>query len=91
MAATMTMTEFNRFPSKVAREAERQDVIITNRGVGVLKVSKIRLTEDPIECLSRLGKVARLEQRSRFIGEHPKLTTDFDLGAMLDADRDHLE
>jgi hypothetical protein len=38
---TVTMTDLNRSPSRVARLAEREDVYVTERGVPRLRITRV--------------------------------------------------
>jgi antitoxin (DNA-binding transcriptional repressor) of toxin-antitoxin stability system len=92
MTVTMTMTEFNRYPSRVARAAQHGDVIITNHGTATLKISRVVPSDedDPLARLEAAGLLQRAKNPTS-TGVHPKYDTDIDLWAELDAERNRFE
>ena len=52
----MTMTEFNRNPSRAARLARTEAVIITDHGVPSLRIDSLLPMENPLDRLVKAGR-----------------------------------
>ena len=55
----MTMTDLNRTPARVARMAENEDVIITERGVPRLRLTKVDTQQSLRDRLIEMGVIVR--------------------------------
>ena len=90
---TVSMTEFNQNPSRIARLAERDEVIVLRRGRAVLKVTGVDASagEDPLDAMIRAGLARPPRARKRRTDPFPSVRTNADLGTMLDADRNRLD
>jgi hypothetical protein len=62
--ATITLTEFNRNPSRVAKIARTEDVIITDHGVATLELRRIHAHSSRLDQLRRQGQVQPARDRS---------------------------
>ena len=63
--ATITLTEFNRNPSRVAWLARTEDVILTDHGVATLELRAIGKPASRLDELRRAGLVSPARDRSR--------------------------
>jgi hypothetical protein len=63
--ATVTLTEFNRNPSRVARLAQTEDVIVTDHGVASLEVRRVGGQSSRLDQLRRAGVIRPARDRSR--------------------------
>ncbi|MDR1999165.1 MAG: hypothetical protein LBQ06_04385 [Frankiaceae bacterium] len=61
--ATVTLTEYNQRPSRVARLARYEDVIITDRGQPVLRLSRIEQPPSRRDALIASGVISRPARR----------------------------
>jgi antitoxin (DNA-binding transcriptional repressor) of toxin-antitoxin stability system len=57
--ASVTLTEYNQRPSRVARLARYEDVIITDRGEPVLRLSRIDKPPSWRDALITAGVISR--------------------------------
>lgn len=89
---TVSMTEFNQRPSRVARLAADADVIVLRRGKPVLKITHVGQDEpdDPLDALIRSGLVRPPRSGSRE-QPLPSIRTDVDLDAALAGQRGRLD
>jgi len=62
--ATVTLTEFNRNPSRVAKTARDEDVVITDHGVATLELRRIDRGVSRLDRLRRAGQVRPARDRS---------------------------
>lgn len=87
------MTEFNQNPSRVAKLAAEEDVIVLRRGKAVLKITGISVAAgaDPLDEMIRAGLARPPRAKRRRTEPFPSVPIDIDLGAMLDADRGRLD
>ncbi|MCL1841644.1 MAG: type II toxin-antitoxin system Phd/YefM family antitoxin [Propionibacteriaceae bacterium] len=93
---TITMTEFNRNPSRVtsALESGETDVVrVTKRGVPAFEVKRIEVPTDPIEALIAAGKATPPKDTSRLpIDWKPEpVPPGVDLLDELERDRNYLD
>ena len=86
MALTVTMTEFNQNPSRVAKLAARDDVIVMRRGWPELRISRVTQSQNPLAELYESG-LATPPRNGGKRGPLKTYNTDIDLGAALDQDR----
>jgi hypothetical protein len=82
--ATVTLTEFNRNPSRVAKIARSEDVIITDHGVATLEVRRIDAHDSRLDQLRRAGQVRPARDRS--LDPFPDFGLDRDVADRLFAD-----
>ncbi|MDR0783010.1 MAG: hypothetical protein LBE83_04535 [Propionibacteriaceae bacterium] len=61
---TITLTEFNRNPSLIARLARTRNVIITDHGAATLEIRRIDSQGSRLDELRRLGQVRPVRDRS---------------------------
>ena len=61
---TITLTQFNRNPSRVAKIAREQDVIITDHGVPALEVRRVDSRGGRLDRLRRAGQLRPARDRS---------------------------
>jgi len=61
---TVTLTEFNRRPSRVAAMARTEDVIVTDRGAPALELRSIGQPVSRLDHLRRSGKIRPARDRS---------------------------
>jgi antitoxin (DNA-binding transcriptional repressor) of toxin-antitoxin stability system len=71
--ATVTLTEYNQRPSRIARLARHEDVVITDRGQPVLRLSRIDQPPSRRDALIASGVISRPARRR--IGPLPRTTT----------------
>ncbi|WP_454132529.1 type II toxin-antitoxin system Phd/YefM family antitoxin [Microbacterium lacticum] len=87
---TVSMTEYNQHPSRVARAVEAEgEVVVMRRGRPVLRIVRVDDTSDPVEAMIAAGVLTapRAESpRSQRPLPGPAALTD--VGALLDDDRD---
>ena len=79
--ATITLTEFNRNPSRVARIARTEDVIITDHGVATLELRRVDKQSSRLGQLRRQGRVQ--PARDRTPGPFPGFGVDRDVAERL--------
>ena len=88
--ATVTLTEYNQRPSRVARLARHEDVIITDRGQAVLRLSRIGPSSSRRAALIESGVITRPARRRR--GPLPQPSTPRDVARSVvkewEAERD---
>ncbi|MDR1448724.1 MAG: hypothetical protein LBI84_00710 [Propionibacteriaceae bacterium] len=90
---TISLTEFNRNPSRATRLADGGEVIVLRRGVAAYRLERVREQPgDPVEALIQAGLLAPARrtggQRARQL---PVARGAVDLGSALDADRSRLD
>ncbi len=87
------MTEFNQHPSRVAKLAANDEVVVLRRGKAVLRIVGIDpvALDDPLDRLVGAGLARPPRSRTRRTAPFPSVNTDIDLGAMLEADRKRLD
>ena len=87
--ATVTLTEYNQRPSRVARLARHEDVIITDRGQAVLRLSRIGPPSSRRAALLASGVITRPARRR---GPLPRSSTPQDVARSVieewEAERD---
>ena len=90
---TVNLSEFNQNPARIRRLADQGEVLVLRRGVPGYRITKIiPESHDPLELHRRQGRL--LPSRNGQVRRStplPSVSTDLDLGAMLDADRGRLD
>jgi len=86
----MTLTEFNRNPSRATRLAEQEDVIVERHGMGAFRLSKIEPQPRTVEALLAAGKAIPARQKMDISRMVPNVEIDpaIDIYADMRAHRD---
>ena len=71
MSKSYTLKEFNQNRSRICREAETEDVVLTRHGAGYLRLSAFVATKSP-EVATISDEVATFEPESSYNPENPK-------------------
>lgn len=90
---TVSMTEFNQHPSRVAKLAANDEVVVLRRGKAVLRIVGVdpASLDDPVDRLIGAGLAHPPRRSQRRTTPFPSIDTDIDLGAMLETDRSRLD
>ncbi len=88
---TISLTEFNQNPSKAARLADTDDVVVLRRGQPAYRLTRIEPAGDPIDELLQTGALSPARRTGPRPHRFPSVATDVDLGAALDAERSRLD
>lgn len=86
---TLSLTEFNQNPSRATRLADEDEVLVLRRGVAAYRLVRVDPPEDPVDALVQAG-LATPAKASATRAPLPRVRTDLDVTAILDADRNRL-